>query len=153
MSNQKLHVKKGDNVYVLSGKDQDRRGRILKVFPGDGRVLVEGVNMVTKHKKPRQTNPGGIINQEAPVHVSNVMLVCEKCRVPTKVGRQVLDNGEKVRICKKCGAAMDKKIESVKAKKDKKEKEKAEKKAKKESAKKEKAEKKAKKPTETKDAE
>jgi len=107
MSNHKLHVKKGDNVYILTGKDQGRKGRILKVFPDDSRVLVEAVNMVTKHKKPRQTNPGGIINQEAPIHVSNVMLICEKCRVPTKVSRKVLENGEKVRICKKCNEVID----------------------------------------------
>ena len=107
MSNQKLHVKKGDTVYILSGKDEGRKGKILKVFPSDNRVLVESVNMVVKHKKPRQTNPGGIIRQEAPVHVSNVMLVCEKCKAPTKVGRRVLENGEKVRVCKKCDEIID----------------------------------------------
>ena len=107
MSNQKLHVKKGDMVYVLSGKNADRRGRILKVFPADNRVLVESVNMVMKHKKPRQTNPGGIIRQEAPIHISNVMLICEKCKDPTKVGRRVLENGERVRVCKRCGEIID----------------------------------------------
>jgi len=107
MSNQKVHVKKGDTVYILSGKDEGRRGRILKVFPDDNRVLVESVNMVVKHKKPRQTNPGGIIRQEAPVHASNVMLICEKCRTPTKVGKRVLENGEKVRVCKKCNEIID----------------------------------------------
>ena len=107
MSNQKVHVKKGDNVYVLSGKNRGRKGRILKVFPDDNRVLVESVNMAVKHKKPQRTNPGGIIKQEAPIHASNVMLICEKCKAPTKVGRRVLDNGEKVRVCKKCNEIMD----------------------------------------------
>ena len=107
MSNQKLHVKKGDTVYILSGKDRDRSGKVLKVFPGENRVLVEQVNMVVKHKKPRQTNPGGIIKQEAPVHASNVMLVCEKCKAPTKVGKRLLENGEKVRVCKRCNEIID----------------------------------------------
>jgi len=107
MSNQKLHVKKGDNVYVLTGKNRGRRGRILKVFPDSSRVLIESVNIVVKHQKPRQTNPGGIIRQEAPIHSSNVMLICEKCRTPTKIGKKVLENGEKVRVCKKCNEIMD----------------------------------------------
>jgi len=107
MSNQKVHVKKGDNVYVLSGKNRGRKGRILKVFPDDNRVLVESVNIAIKHKKPQRTNPGGIIRQEAPIHASNVMLICEKCKTPTKVGRRVLENGEKVRVCKKCNEIMD----------------------------------------------
>jgi large subunit ribosomal protein L24 len=112
MSNQKLHVKKGDEVYVLAGKDKGRIGKILKSYPDDGRVLVEQVNIATKHKKPRQTNPGGIVKQEAPVHVSNVMLVCPKCKAPAKIGRQVLENGEKVRVCKKCGEVIDTIIEA-----------------------------------------
>ncbi|MCL2057855.1 MAG: 50S ribosomal protein L24 [Oscillospiraceae bacterium] len=107
MSNPKLHVKKGDNVYVLTGKNRGRRGKILKVFPSTSRVLVEGVNIIVKHKKPQRTNPGGIIRQEAAIHSSNVMLICEKCRTPTKVGKRVLENGEKVRICKKCDEIMD----------------------------------------------
>ena len=102
MSSQKMHVKKGDNVYVLSGKSAGRKGKILKVFPDDDRVLVESVNMSVKHKKPMRTNPGGIIKQEAPIHISNVMLVCDKCKEPSKVGRRTLENGEKVRYCKRC---------------------------------------------------
>ena len=107
MSNHKLHIKKGDNVYVLSGKNRGRRGKILKVFPDTSRVLIESVNIVVKHQKPQRTNPGGIIRQEAPIHSSNVMLICEKCRTPTKIGKRVLENGEKVRICKKCDEIMD----------------------------------------------
>ena len=107
MSSHKVHVKTGDTVYVLAGKDKGKKGKILKVFPDDNRVLIEQVNEVLKHKKPMRTNPGGIIRQEAPVHASNVMLICEKCKVPTKVGRQTLDNGEKVRVCKKCKEIID----------------------------------------------
>ena len=107
MGSQKIHVKTGDTVYVLSGKNSGRKGKILKVYPNDNRVLVEQVNIVVKHKKPRQTNPGGLVKQEAAIHASNVMLVCEKCKAPTKVGKMVLDNGEKVRVCKKCNEIID----------------------------------------------
>jgi len=107
MDSKKIHIKTGDTVYVLSGKNRGRKGKILKVFPDDKRVLVEQVNIVVKHKKPRQTNPGGLVRQEAAIHASNVMLVCEKCKVPTKVGKMVLDNGEKVRVCKKCNEIID----------------------------------------------
>ena len=107
MSNQKLHVKKGDTVYVLSGKNAGRKGKILKVFPSENRVLVESVNMSTKHKKPMRTNPGGIIQQESPIHASNVMLVCEKCKEPAKVGKIIHENGEKLRVCKRCREEID----------------------------------------------
>ena len=104
----KVHVKKGDTVYVLSGKDNGKKGKVLKVFPEKSRVLVEGVNMVKKHKKPRRAGEqGGILTQEAPVHSSNLMLICDKCKAPTKVGRKVLDDGQKVRFCKKCSEIID----------------------------------------------
>jgi large subunit ribosomal protein L24 len=98
----KVHVVRGDTVYVLSGKDSGKKGKVLKVFTDDSRVVVEGVNMVKKHKKPSQTKPGGIINQEAPIHSSNVMLICDKCKTPTKIGKLVYESGEKARVCKKC---------------------------------------------------
>ena len=105
----KLHVKKGDNVIVTTGKDKGKKGRVLQAFPRDNRVLVEGVNMVKKHTRPNQLNPeGGIVSQEAPIHASNVMLVDPKTGEPTRVGRKVLDNGKKVRIAKKSGEALDK---------------------------------------------
>ena len=107
MGNQKLHVKTGDTVHVLSGKDSGRRGKILKVFAKDRRVVVEQVNIVVKHKKPQRTNPGGLVRQEAAIDASNVMLVCEKCKAPTKVGKMLLENGEKVRVCKKCNEIID----------------------------------------------
>jgi large subunit ribosomal protein L24 len=103
----KLHVRKGDTVYVLSGKNRSATGKILKTFPDKQRVLVEGVNIVTKHKKPQRNNPGGIVKQEAPVHVSNVMLVCSKCNAPAKFGKRLLENGEKVRFCKRCNEIID----------------------------------------------
>ena len=107
MDSQKLHVRKGDTVYVLSGKNRGRTGKVLKAYPDDNRVLVESVNIVKKHKKPQRTNPGGIVKQEAPIHASNVMLICEKCKAPTKVGKMILESGEKVRVCKKCKEIID----------------------------------------------
>jgi large subunit ribosomal protein L24 len=103
-----MHVKKGDKVMVISGKDKGKTGVILKAFPKKDRVLVEGVNIVKKHAKPSQTNPqGGIISQEAPIHVSNVMPLDPKTGEPTRVGYKVVD-GKKVRVAKKSGEVLDK---------------------------------------------
>ena len=104
----KIHVKKDDNVFVLTGKDSGKSGKVLKVNSDKGTVLVEGVNMSVKHQKPKGRNQnGGIIHQESPVNSSNVMLVCEKCKRPTKVGRKILPSGEKVRVCKACEGVID----------------------------------------------
>ncbi|MBF0707199.1 MULTISPECIES: 50S ribosomal protein L24 [Bacillaceae] len=103
-----MHVKKGDKVKVISGKDKGKQGVILEAYPKKERVIVEGVNLVKKHSKPSQANPqGGIIEQEAAVHVSNVMALDPKSGEPTRVGYKV-DNGKKVRISKKSGEVLDK---------------------------------------------
>lgn len=103
-----MHVKKGDKVKVLSGKDRGKEGVILEVFPKKERVLVEGVNMVKIHAKPSQDNPqGGILNQEAPIHVSNVLPIDPKTGEPTRVGYEIRD-GKKIRIAKKSGEPLDK---------------------------------------------
>ncbi|KHF39016.1 50S ribosomal protein L24 [Halalkalibacter okhensis] len=103
-----MHVKKGDTVKVISGKDKGKQGVILEAFPKKNRVLVEGVNIVKKHAKPSQDNPqGGILNQEAPIHSSNVMPIDPKSGEPTRVGYKV-ENGKKVRIAKKSGESLDK---------------------------------------------
>ncbi|MFD2925225.1 MULTISPECIES: 50S ribosomal protein L24 [Halobacillus] len=103
-----MHVKKGDKVMVISGKDKGKQGSILEAYPKKDRVLVEGVNEVKKHAKPSQDNPqGGILTQEAPIHVSNVMPIDPKSGEPTRVGYKV-ENGKKVRIAKKSGEALDK---------------------------------------------
>ncbi|MDD2392481.1 MAG: 50S ribosomal protein L24 [Eubacteriales bacterium] len=100
----KVHVKKNDNVFVLTGKDAGKTGKVLEVDPAANRVIVEGVSMSVKHKKPRGRNQqGGIIHQESSVHASNVMVVCDKCKRPAKIGKKILPNGEKVRVCKSCG--------------------------------------------------
>jgi large subunit ribosomal protein L24 len=102
-----MHVKKGDKVRVISGKDKGKTGVILSAYPKESRVLVEGVNIVKKHSKPSQANPqGGINNQEAPIHVSNVMPIDPKSGNPTRVGYQSVD-GKKVRVAKS-GEVLDK---------------------------------------------
>jgi large subunit ribosomal protein L24 len=104
----KVHVKVDDTVYIRTGKDRAMTGKVKAVFPKTNRVIVEGVNLVTKHHKPSMKfQSGGITQQEAAISASNVMLVCEKCGKPTKVGRKFLDNGDKVRYCKSCGEVID----------------------------------------------
>lgn len=104
----KMHVKKDDTVIVITGKDKGKKGRVIAAYPRENRVLVEGVNMVKRHTRPNQTNPqGGIIEREAPIHVSNVMHVDPKSGQPTRIGYKILDNGKKVRIAKKSGAQID----------------------------------------------
>lgn len=104
----KVHVKKGDNVIVLNGKDRGKKGKVLSVLPSKHMVLVEGVNMVTKHVKPKnQYQQGGLVNQESPINADKVMFVCSKCGAPTKVGKKFLDNGSKARVCKKCDEVID----------------------------------------------
>jgi large subunit ribosomal protein L24 len=103
-----MHVKKGDKVMVISGKDKGKTGVILAAYPKQSRVLVEGVNIVKKHSKPSQANPqGGINTQEAAVHVSNVMPIDPKSGNPTRVGMKIVD-GKNVRFAKKSGEILDK---------------------------------------------
>ncbi|MEJ2633779.1 MAG: 50S ribosomal protein L24 [Calditrichia bacterium] len=94
-------VVKNDTVHILSGNDEGKTGKVLKVFPGENRVVVEGVNMIKKHTRPTQQLPqGGIVEKEAPIHMSNVKVVCPKCNRPTRVGFRILEDGSKVRYCK-----------------------------------------------------
>ncbi|HAA7924741.1 TPA_asm: 50S ribosomal protein L24 [Listeria monocytogenes] len=96
-----MHVKKGDKVKVITGKDKGKSGKVLAAFPKKDRVLIEGINMVKKHTKPSNINPqGGILNVEAPIHVSNVMLIDPKTGEPTRVGYEVKGD-KKVRVAKK----------------------------------------------------
>lgn len=99
-----LHIKKGDHVIVLSGADQGKKGKVITVIPKAGKVIVEGINMATKHRKPRgNKDMGGIIHQEAPIYAAKVMHVCNKCHMPTRIAYKLFENGDKVRVCKKCG--------------------------------------------------
>jgi large subunit ribosomal protein L24 len=100
-----LIVKKNDTVVVLSGKDKGKRGKVMSVEPKDSKVVVEKVNIVSRHTKPRkQGEEGGIIKKEAPLHVSKVMRVCPKCSKPTRYAAVIHADGKRVRVCKNCGA-------------------------------------------------
>jgi large subunit ribosomal protein L24 len=103
-----LGIKKEDTVLVISGKERGKRGRVLSVMPDKDRLLVERVNVTKRHMKPsKKYQQGGIIEREAPVHISNVMLVCPKCGKPARFGNLPLETGKKVRVCKKCKEVMD----------------------------------------------
>jgi large subunit ribosomal protein L24 len=103
----KVHVRKNDKVMVISGKDKGKISEVLSVMPKVGKVLVKDVNMVSKHKKPSKTNmQGGIINTEAPINSSKVMLYCEKCKSVTRISRKIMEDGSKVRVCKHCNAVL-----------------------------------------------
>ena len=102
------HIKKDDQVIVISGNEKGKKGKVLSIDHENGRVIVEGVNMATMHKKPRrQGETGGIIQQEAALNMSNVMHICKKCGKPTRIGYTVLKDGSKVRVCKKCNENFD----------------------------------------------
>jgi large subunit ribosomal protein L24 len=108
MSQNKLHVRKGDTVVILSGKDKGKKGKVLVAYPQQGKVVVEGVNIVTKHQRPNPAlQQGGLVKQEAPIHAAKVMLVCPACKQPARVSYHFLENGEKVRACKKCQENID----------------------------------------------
>ncbi len=103
-----MEIKKGDNVVVIAGKDKGKKGKVLETSPKSAKVVVEGVNIVTKHKKPRSAqDKGGIVKQTNPIDSSNVMVVCSTCGKATRIGHKEID-GKKARICKKCGASLDK---------------------------------------------
>jgi large subunit ribosomal protein L24 len=101
-------IRKGDRVQVLAGRDKGKRGEVITVMPAEGRALVRGVNMVKRHQKPRGLNqPGGIIEKEAPIHLSNLALIDPKSDRPTRVGFRVLEDGRKVRYAKSSGEVLD----------------------------------------------
>ncbi len=103
-----LGIKKEDTVHVTAGKYKGRAGRVLKVDAGKGSVLIEKINIIKKHMKPNKTySQGGIIEKEAPINLSNVMLVCPKCGKPTRIGVAVHEGGKKHRTCKKCKEVID----------------------------------------------
>jgi large subunit ribosomal protein L24 len=110
MSRLATPIRKNDNVLVITGKNRGARGRVLKVDPARNRLIVEGVNMIKRHTKPNpQRNvKGGVVEREASVHASNVQLVCPECGKQTRIGRKILGDGRKVRICRKCEGVVDK---------------------------------------------
>lgn len=102
-----LNVKKGDRVVVITGKDKGKQGEVIAAFPSEERVVVQGVNKVKKHQRATAANPGGIVEQEASIHVSNVAHVDPKDNKPTRIGVKVLEDGRKVRVAKRSGEVID----------------------------------------------
>lgn len=104
----KMSIKKDDTVVVISGSEKGKKGRVIAAIPSENRVIVEKVNVVKRHQKPTQKQrQGGIIEREAKIHASNVQIFCAKCEKPVRIGHKVLENGEKVRVCRKCGEMLD----------------------------------------------
>ncbi|MGA3173351.1 MAG: 50S ribosomal protein L24 [Syntrophorhabdales bacterium] len=102
------HIRKNDNVMVMAGKDKGKTGKVLRINRKTDRIIVEKVNMIKRHVRPSQKTKGGIMERESAIHVSNVMIYCEKCSKPVKAGTRVLEDGKKARYCKKCNEVLDK---------------------------------------------
>ncbi len=103
-----MKIRKNDTILVIAGKDKGKKGKVRFAYPKDQRILVEGVNFIKKHSKAKgQAKQAGIIDLEAPIHISNVMLLCDKCNHPTHVGFRLLEDGRKVRICRSCREVID----------------------------------------------
>jgi large subunit ribosomal protein L24 len=108
MQRKDYHIKKDDRVMVISGKEQGKMGKVLKILPKKDRAVVEKVNMIKRHTRPGgAASKGGIIEKEGGLPISNLMLVCPKCTDPTRVGKKVLEDGKRVRVCKKCGESVE----------------------------------------------
>jgi large subunit ribosomal protein L24 len=104
----KLKIKKGDTVLVVSGRERGKSGKVTRVAPDHGHVFIERLNIVKRHQKPRgQQGGGGIVEKEAPLAISNVMVLCGKCNEPVRVGRKQLEDGRRVRVCRSCGEQID----------------------------------------------
>jgi len=109
MENAKVHIKKNDMVIVTKGKEKGKSGKVLRVFPEKGKAIVEKLNFIKRHAKPsQQMRQGGIIEKEAPLTVSNLMVLCPKCNKPVRTGRRRLEDGKNIRVCRKCGDILDK---------------------------------------------
>ena len=110
MSKLATPIKKNDTVTVMTGKDRGKQGRVLKVLPENNRLVVDGVTFIKRHTKPNPQRQikGGVVEREAPLHASNVQLLCPECGKPTRLGKRILGDGRKVRICRKCEGVVDK---------------------------------------------
>jgi large subunit ribosomal protein L24 len=110
MSRLQSPIRRNDTVLVTTGKDRGKKGRVIRVLTEKNRLLVEGVNLIKRHTRPNPAKniKGGVVQREASLHASNVQLVCPECGAHTRVGRKVLDDGRKVRICRKCNGVVDK---------------------------------------------
>ena len=104
----RARIKKNDNVMVIAGRERGKTGKVLRVLPAKQRALIERLNLVKRHQKPRgPQSPSGIVEKEAPIHISNLMIVCDKCNAPVRMGKRVLEDGRSVRVCRRCGDQLD----------------------------------------------
>jgi large subunit ribosomal protein L24 len=103
-----VEIRKNDSVMVIAGRERGKTGKVLRVLPEKDRVIVERVNLVKRHSKPKgPQQPGGIVEKEAAIHASNIMIMCDKCNAPVRVGQKLLADGNKIRICRRCSEALD----------------------------------------------
>ena len=104
----RARIKKNDTVMVIAGRERGKTGKVLRVLPAKERALVERLNMVKRHQKPRgPQSPSGIVEKEAPIHLSNLMIMCDKCNAPVRMGKRVLEDNRSVRVCRRCGDQLD----------------------------------------------
>jgi large subunit ribosomal protein L24 len=103
-----VQIRKNDSVMVIAGRERGKTGKVLRVLPEKDALIIERVNLVKRHSKPRgPQQPGGIVEKEASIHASNIMIMCDKCNAPVRIGHKRLSDGKKVRICQRCGEALD----------------------------------------------
>jgi large subunit ribosomal protein L24 len=103
-----VQIRKNDSVMVISGREKGKTGKVLRVLPEKDAIIIERVNLVKRHSRPRgPQQPGGIVEKEASIPASNIMMMCDKCNAPVRLGRKILANGTKIRICRRCGEALD----------------------------------------------
>ncbi len=103
-----MQIRKNDSVIVIGGKERGKTGKVLRVMPDKDAVVIERLNMVKRHTKPRgPQQPGGIVEKEAAIHASNIMILCDKCNAPVRVGHKTLADGKRIRICRRCNEALD----------------------------------------------
>jgi large subunit ribosomal protein L24 len=108
LENVLVQIRKNDSVMVISGKERGKTGKVLRVNPKEDAVIIERVNVVKRHTKPRgPQQSGGIVEKEASIPASNIMIMCDKCNAPVRMGRKILADGNKVRVCRRCGEALD----------------------------------------------
>ena len=104
----RARIKKNDTVMVIAGRERGKTGRVLRVLPARDRALIERLNLVKRHQKPRGAQtPAGIIEKEAAIHISNIMIMCDKCNAPVRMGKRDLEDGRSVRVCRRCGDQLD----------------------------------------------
>lgn len=103
-----MNIRKNDSVMIIAGKERGKTGKVLKVIPQESRAVIERVNLVKRHARARgPQQPGGIVEKEAPIHLSNLMVMCDKCNAPVRTGRKILPDGEKSRVCRRCDESLD----------------------------------------------